>query len=87
MMTVSFIAIENFIFTKYVGKPSFTNSILEEANTKQLEAGHKDEVQYQSIEEIDAAQRFSQNRLYDEYYDFRYISMLYIELLTVDFQV
>ena len=66
-------AIENFIIDKYKGKPSFTNSLLEDANTKQVEKKESEAMHFKNVDEISVAQRFTLDAHYENHYDFRYI--------------
>jgi len=65
-------AIENWIIEKYKGKPSFTNSLLEDANTKQVEKKESEAMHFNSVDEISFAQRFSMDAHYESHYDFRW---------------
>jgi len=71
-LTVSFMAIENFIIDKYKGKPSFTNSLLEDANTLQIEKKESETMHFKNVDEISVAQRFTMDAHYENHYDFRF---------------
>ena len=64
-------AIENWIIEKYKGKPSFTNTLLEDANTRQVEKKESEAMHFKSVDEISFAQRFSMDAHYESHYDFR----------------
>ena len=75
-MGVSFIAIENFFIQKYKGKPSFKESLLEEANTKQINKEGSQAITFKNLDEVSTVQKISNDALFEDHSDFRYFFLL-----------